>query len=822
MFFSTAAPASPPHFQATKVILEDLQPVDAGIKRRYPIDEASWLWHPHLRADQPAFVCFKLHFEVRSDEPALVLHFTADQRCELTLDGRRFAAGPEAAGIENYSFSTFRIEDLNTGEHTLEVFVWWLGGNSPLARETLAPGFVLAAEGAWAERCNTGIAAWTVCELPGLALEIERNFPPAFGIGKCLRFDARAFPWTDAQRDWHTPATVATPNTGTVFGVTRPRWRLRPARLPEMLYRPVRPGKVVAVSDTFVRANGWDEPLHAFSEEEAQHEAIPEIQEFWDNPLEHDLQIEPGQRLSVLVDLDDYYCGYPEVLTSGGRDAEIALDWSEGLIEAVDGMTKGREHQKGNRDVFIGKVFRGLNDTFICDGGEHRQMRPQWWRAGRYLLIRVRAHSEPLTLHRIQILETHYPYEFSDTFTCDQDPWIQPIRKIARRGLEMCSHETYMDCPFYEQLMYVFDTRLEVLTTYASTRDERLPRRAIEVFDTSRRRHAGAACSRFPSREDQLIPMFCLAWTWMLGDHLLWRDDPDWLRQFIPGARTTHDWFERFENADGLLENLPGWPYGDWVAGWKRGVPASAIDGISAIMNLLYVYSLRHLAWLETHLGDPARTAVWQAKADRLAAVVQQRYYDADRGLFADDDTRESWSQQAQIWAVLGGVVVGEAAGELLDRTLADASLWPASFFFRSLLFDALVQTDRGGQIIDQLGAWRAMVETGARTGFEHQEPTRSDCHAWSSHPLLHLPASIAGIRPAEPGFKSVNVRPQPGTLKQLSCALPHPRGDIHAEMQFASDTVKATIELPEGIPGTFHWRGQSTPLQPGHNDVRL
>ncbi len=822
MFFSTANSASPPHFHATKVFLEDLQPIDAGIKRRYPIDDASWLWHPQLRADENAFVCFRLRFAVTVDDPALVLHFSADQRCELALDGRRFAAGPESAPVENYSFSSFRIDDLNTGEHTLEVFAWWLGGQAPLARETVAPGFVLAAEGDWAERCSTGTAPWEVCLLPGLALEVERNFPPAFGIGKCLRFDAREFPWTDDRRDWQTPQNIESPNTGTVFGVTRPRWRLRPARLPEMLYRPVRPGQVVAVNDTFVQANGWDEPLHVFTQEDASHEAIPEVQEFWDNPLEHDLHLEPGQALSVLIDLDDYYCGYPEVLVTGGRDGEIAVDWSEGLIEAQDGMTKGREHQKGNRDVFVGKVFRGLNDTFICDGGEHRQMRPQWWRSGRYLLLRLRAAQEPLTVHRIQILETHYPYEFTDTFTCDQDAWIQPIRKISRRGLEMCSHETYLDCPFYEQLMYVFDTRLEVLTTYATTPDERLPRRAIEVFDFSRRRHAGASCSRFPCQQDQLIPMFCLAWTWMLGDHLLWRDDPAWLRQFIPGARATHDWFERFENAEGLLEDLPGWPYGDWVAGWNRGVPASARDGISAIMNLLYVHSLRHLAWLETHLGEAARHAIWEAKAARLAAVIQKRYFDCERGLFADDDSRESWSMQAQIWAVLGGMVQGDEAGALLDRTIADDSLWPASFFFRSLLFDALVQTGRGGEIINQLGAWREMVDTGARTGFEHQEPTRSDCHAWSSHPLLHLPASIAGIRPAQPGFKSVNVRPQPGSLKQLACTIPHPRGQIHAEMQFEGEGVTAAIDLPENTPGTFLWNGQSTPLKAGHNDVRL
>ena len=56
-------------------------------------------------------------------------------------------------------------------------------------------------------------------------------------------------------------------------------------------------------------------------------------------------------------------------------------------------------------------------------------------------------------------------------------PLHQRILDTGWHTARLCAHETYMDCPYYEQLQYDGDTRLELLTTYAMTRDDRLNRR---------------------------------------------------------------------------------------------------------------------------------------------------------------------------------------------------------------------------------------------------------------------------------------------------------------------------------------------------------
>ena len=70
----------------------------------------------------------------------------------------------------------------------------------------------------------------------------------------------------------------------------------------------------------------------------------------------------------------------------------------------------------------------------------------------------------------------------SGTSVETSDPSLKAIWEISERTLRRCMHETYEDCPFYEQLQYVMDTRAQILYTYALAADDRLARKAIDDF----------------------------------------------------------------------------------------------------------------------------------------------------------------------------------------------------------------------------------------------------------------------------------------------------------------------------------------------------
>ena len=110
----------------------------------------------------------------------------------------------------------------------------------------------------------------------------------------------------------------------------------------------------------------------------------------------------------------------------------------------------------------------------------------------------------------------------------------------------------------------------------------------------------------------------------------------------------------------------------------------------------------------------------------------------------------------------------------------------------------------------------------GLTTTPEKPPPSRTDSHAWAAHPNYGLLATVLGIRPAEPGFRSVVIAPNLGSLQQAEGKMPHPLGDIFVSLQRVDqDGIEASITLPDGLQGIFEWRGETIPLNSGAQEFQ-
>ena len=763
--------------------------LDGNIRALYPIDDAAWIWHPELERTSPAFLCFSK--SLKCDNTTLRCHLSADQRFEFYVDDQLVSKGPERGDVNHWSFNSYKIE-LEAGHHEIKVNVWNLQDLAPQFMMTYQPGFVFKAEGEFDNLLTTGNTTWKVHELKGWS-ETEIKLGKEYHVvGKSIEFDGRE--WFAAEKNVDA-VIVREKMWSNDLGGGHHGWKMTPATLPDMDNEYISPGRIKAVIE-----NKW-QPEHLFSDDEVQ-KAKADLEA---------ISIPPNSNMVFLWDFEDYYCGYSVVEVNGGRDSIIEWLWAESLF-CKD--LKSKE----NRNDIIGKRFYGFGDRFVCDG-ENRKFESHRYLSGRYALITVKTGNKALEIKKLQIAKNNYPLKKEYAFD-SSDSSLAPAADICGRVLQMCAHDSYMDCPYYEQLMYGGDTRIEALVSFVMNNDSRLQQRAIALFDYSRINY-GLTSSRYPSRSKQLIPTFSMIYIWQLEDFLYWRGNKKWLKNHINSARAVTDILQQYINSDGILGILPGWSFVDWVPEWENGWPPGAKEGKSSIVNLIYYWTLKKAANLEEILGEDLLAEHLRRQSDALANNIKRLFFQNDTGLFSDDINAESFSEHAQCLAILSGLCEAKEAEKLFENMLKDNTLAETTVYFKHYLFETMKFMDRGDLILEKFDFWRELPEKGFKTVPEKPEPSRSDCHAWGAHPLFHMHASLLGLRPTSPGFKTLEIKPSPGDLKNINSVTPHPQGLIECNLIFNDNCVCGNITLPAEISGVFYWRGKSINISK-HTKVSL
>ena len=524
-----------------------------------------------------------------------------------------------------------------------------------------------------------------------------------------------------------------------------------------------------------------------------------------------DLVVPARTRAALLLDNAHLTNAYAVLETSGGTGSTISLTYAEALQDA--------QRRKGNRNEIDGKTITGVKDVFQPDGGARRRFQTLWFRTYRYVQVEIETADDPLRVHDLHGIFTAYPFELRARFDSDQ-PWLSDMWAINWRGARLCAFETYFDTPYYEQLQYVGDTRIQALLSLYLTSDDRLVRQALSHFDLSRIPE-GITASRYPSDLGQYIPTFSLLWVAMVHDFWMHRQDPGFVRGFLPGVRSVVEWFERRIAENGLVGPIPWWPFVDWAPEWPRGVPPQGTDGHSTMISLQFAYALERAAELEEALGQASEAPRYRKVADSLRAAARARAWDGERGLFRDAPGAAHYSQQTNIMAILVDAVPAAEQRALMTRVLTDPALTQSTYYYSFYLLEALQKAGLGDRYIDRLEPWRAMLAMGLTTVPETPEPTRSDSHAWSAHPNYGVLATVLGVRPASPGFASVRIAPHLGPLQRAEGRIPHPLGDIDVRLvRKGARGLQADIALPEGLTGVFEWEGVTRPLRAGRQTI--
>jgi hypothetical protein len=768
--------------------------------------KAAWVTHPTAPLREPIVLHFRRTLALGAVPASYPVRVSADNRFVLYVNGQRVGDGPARGDLAHWRYEKFDLAPLlHEGNNLITATVWNWGIFAPIAQFSDRTAFLLESEAGGTDSISTP---------EGWQVEVERGHHAmdrssvnlktymASGPGELINAAQYDWNWQSASDNNQNWVPVASPMRDSVYSDVNQAhpadqsgdnlWGLVPDILPHMQYTPTSAGEVVRV-------------------DVARGKNLPE----WRNFPASQVTVPAGSHIHLLLDRKTLTTSYPILTVSGGKGSQIRLTYAEALYD--------KDMQKGDRNSVGDRVARGISDVLIPDGGAHRVFESLWWRTWRYLDLDIETGDAPLQLDSLDARFTAYPFKERATFQSG-DEELSKIWEISWRTARLDAHETYMDTPYYEQLQYVGDTRIQSLISYAVAGDDRLAQQAIEAFNDSRMPE-GITRSRYPSSLMQTIPTFSLLWVGMVRDYWRYRPDPKPARAALPGTRTVMDWFAGYEQPDGLLKQLPWWSFVDWVP--TGTIPTYDAKGESCVTTLQYLGALEDAAALEKGLGDPLRATGYQTRAAHVRSGLYAQCWNDQHGLLADTPSRNSFSQQANILGVLYDVVPKERQKEVLHNMLAiqpgttPNGTLSASYYFRFYLARALEHTGMADEYLASIQPWREMLDLHFSTWPEVPGDTRSDSHAWTSHPIYDMLTVVAGIAPSSPGFATVRVAPHLGMLPWLTATYPHPAGTIKVDYRRVGAGLNASVTLPAKLSGSFVFHGKTWPLKPGLNTIK-
>src|SRR5690606_5026414 len=103
----------------------------------------------------------------------------------------------------------------------------------------------------------------------------------------------------------------------------------------------------------------------------------------------------------------------------------------------------------------------GYRDTLILSGRGDR-FEPFHWRTFWFISIEILPGATDCELAGADYRRCVYPLRLQAEYdSSDPDTWR--FMAASWRTLRLCAHETFEDCPYYEQQNYIADTRLQAL-----------------------------------------------------------------------------------------------------------------------------------------------------------------------------------------------------------------------------------------------------------------------------------------------------------------------------------------------------------------------
>jgi alpha-L-rhamnosidase len=289
--------------------------------------------------------------------------------------------------------------------------------------------------------------------------------------------------------------------------------------------------------------------------------------------------------------------------------------------------------------------------------------------------------------------------------------------------------------------------------------------------------------------------------------------DDEVLRSQYDSARGWVDQVEALAGPSRLWNT--GFQLGDWLdPAAPPHDPADAKTDKYLVATAYFAWSARRLADMAAVLGNSADEARYRALADEVRAAFVEEYWAGDR-LTSDAQTAYALAIRFDLL----DPAQREAAGRRLAALVAEGGNRIAvGFAGVNVIADALSATGHADAAFDLLlerecPSWLYMVDQGATTIWERWDSRMPDgtvnpgrMTSFNHYALgsiadwLHR--EVAGLAPAEPGYRRIRFAPTPGPLASAAATHLTPYGEASISWTRSGDGLEVEVTVPTGTTG--------------------
>ena len=504
--------------------------------------------------------------------------------------------------------------------------------------------------------------------------------------------------------------------------------------------------------------------------------------------------------------------------------AEQIVGWPAFTIEAPAGTVVELMMQEAHAiggPALLNTHFHAWSRFTCCEGANRFEAFD--FESLRWLQLHIRNAKGRIRISEVGVRRRQFPWPQEPQVRVSE-PALQRLLDASVNTLHNSAQETVVDGMGRERQQYSGDGGHQLHAIYYTFGETRLPARFVRTFSQGMTLDgyfldcwpAYDRLARLMERQLGLTPWGPLldhgvGFNFDCYYYYLHTGDLKPLAEAYPRLVRFADYLKSIWGRDGLLpvENL--------------GVPAVWIDhqAYRQQRHKQCAFNLYAAAMLENALpaiahafGDTANAASARFLGSALRRATVAKFWSRDKGLFVnnlpwlDEEKEPRTCDRSLATAILFNQcpegLTAEAISTLATAPPGMGESYPCNAGWR---YWALARGGRVDVVFKILRErWATMPSVLLNNTLQEDWKVQPDSGSQWSHcavvPLYFLFMSVAGLTPLSPGFKHVEIRPQPADLEAIALTAHTVQGPIRFQSEGRLGSRKLKLQLPLGCEG--------------------